>query len=104
MATTAPVAHAPLRHPTHAHPVVTTPAPRSQHGLARSLWPLGQASRARLWAGLGPPLIFLLYSIFFSELNFQKNSSRFKIFLENKIKLRKYKINFLGFLFGTYLQ
>jgi hypothetical protein len=38
-------------------------------------WPLGQAGRAKMWAGLGPPLFghlffFCFYSIFFPELNF----------------------------------
>jgi hypothetical protein len=71
-------------------------------GLARPPWPLGQANSARPWAECRPSTVHRLF-LFRIDL-IPRKSVKLQKFIEKKIKLRKYKLNFLGILVSRYLQ
>jgi hypothetical protein len=85
----------------HSPHVVTTAGARSRHaagpGEAMPNWLMGPASGLVLAHYCS---LFFYFQNFISELNSKKICPKLQKSIENGIKLRKYEINFIVFLFS----
>jgi hypothetical protein len=74
-------------------------------GRPQLIWPLGRAGATRPWADFGRCTVqhFPISEILF-PIKISRNSFMFQKFIENKIKLKKYKVNFFRILLIRSLQ